>query len=583
MIRRTAACLSMFLLSAAAAAADSPAAGHWDGEIAVPGQPLKVIIDLTEKDGQWTGTIDIPAQGLSGFALSKINVKGRKATFEMAGVPGTPTFEGTISDDDKSMDGTFSQGGANLKFALKRAAAKQKTSEPKGVPGEGLAANWQGRIDAGPVKLRVILKIEEKDGALSGTFISVDQGNAEIPLTEIKLNGRAMSFQAPRVNGSYKGTMSADGSQVEGTWSQAGQSMPLNVVRLAGEPETAARPQEPGNDVSYRSRDVTFPGGGDVQLAGTLTLPQGEGPFPAVALLSGSGPQDRDEALMGHRPFLVLADHLTNRGIAVLRFDDRGVGDSTGNFGEARVRDFTDDAAAAAAYLATVPEVDGNKLGLIGHSEGGITGPAAAARDDTVKFLVLLAGPGVPMSDLLVQQLHDLLRSMSVPPDVIAAQVEATKKAYALLPSIDGPDDPDVARLRELLAESNESLPAELREMSGGPAAVDKAVQTLTTPWFLELSQTDPRVVLRRVSVPVLAVNGGTDVQVAADENLAAIEAALREGGNDAVTVRKFEGLNHLFQHSESGSVAEYATIDETFAPEVLTFVSDWILETTGN
>ena len=571
--------LALTLLLAAATtaiAAEPPPAGHWDGEITLPAGSLKIAVDLTKANDGWSGTIDIPAQGLREFALSDVSVNGRKVAFKMPKIPGDPTFAGTLSEDGTTLSGDFKQAGAELKFSLSKGEPKAK-KKPEFVPGEGLAGDWQGRIDAGVMKLRMILKVREEGGELTGTMVSVDQGNAEIPMSDVKLDGKAVTFKAPKVGGTFEGKLNADGSQLEGKWSQAGQSLDLTAGRLKGEAEPPKRPQDPKEPLSYDARDVTFPGGADdVSLAGTLTVPRGKGPFPAVALLTGSGPQDRDEALMGHRPFLVLADHLTRNGIIVLRFDDRGVGESTGEFGEATTKDFAADAKAAAEFLSAQDKVDPDRVGLVGHSEGGLTGPMAAVESDRVKFLVLLAAPGVPMADLLSRQSADVLKSMGAGEDVAAA-AEAQKAVLAMLKDIDGADDPDVPKLREQLRKSNASLPEAYRDDSD--AGIDRAIETMTDRWFRELALTDPRPTLRRVRVPVLAVNGETDVQVAADENLPAIESALREGGNTAVTVRSFPGLNHLFQHSDSGSPAEYGEIEETFAPEVLEVIAQWIRE----
>ena len=554
------------------------AAGHWDGEITLPAGSLKIAVDLAKEEAGWSGTIDIPAQGLRDFTLSDVSVDGRDVGFKMPKIPGDPTFEGKLSNDGDTLAGEFRQGGATLTFKLVR-GEKAAEAQPEFVPGEGLAGDWQGRIDAGVIKLRIVLKLIESDGELTGKLISIDQGNAEIPLEDIELKGRKVSFAAPKAASSFEGTMNEDGSQIEGKWSQAGQKLDLTAGRLAGEAKPVERPQNPKEPLSYDVEEIKFSGGSDgVTLAGTLTMPRGEGPFPAVALLSGSGPQDRDESLMGHRPFLVLADHLTRNGIIVLRFDDRGVGESTGKFGEATTRDFAADAKAAAEYLSAHAKVDADRVGLVGHSEGGLTGPQAAVESDTVKFLVLMAAPGVPMSELLARQSADVLKSMGLGDEFAQSQSATQKKALAMLADIDGPNDPDVATLRKLLEESNASLPDGYRE-EDPTAAIDAAVKMMTNRWFRELVLTDPAETLRKVRVPVLAINGGTDVQVAADANLPAIEAALRDGGNEEVTTKLFPGLNHLFQHSESGSVAEYGEIEETFAPEALEVISTWILQ----
>ena len=568
--------LFTLLIAPTAFAAGPPAAGHWEGAITLPTGPLKIAVDLAEAGGEWSGTIDIPAQGLRGFALADVSVEDKNITFKLPKIPGNPGFAGTLSEGGDTLSGDFTQGGASLKFELKRGA---KAAGPEFVTGEGLAGSWQGELDAGVAKLRTVLNFEGGGDGLTGELVSVDQGGARVPLKDVTLKGRRVSFAAPAAAASFAGEMTADGSRIDGTFSQGGRKMGLSVGRLAGEAETPRRPQEPDGPLPYEARDVTFPGGGEgVTLAGTLTVPPGEGPFPAVALLTGSGPQDRDEAVMGHRPFLVLADHLTRSGVLVLRFDDRGVGESTGSFGKATVADFADDAAAAVAFLLKQPEVDASRLGLVGHSEGGLSGPMAAAETGDVKFLVLLAAPGVPMSELLVRQAADAVRTAGGDEAAAARQAEVQRRALAVVRDLEGPDDPGVAKLRAVFEESRATMPEALRD-GNADAAVADAVRLATTDWFRGLVRADPRDVLRRIGVPVLALNGGKDVQVAADENLPAIAAALREGGNGDVTTRAFPDLNHLFQHAETGAVSEYATIEETFAPEVLEVISDWIAE----
>ena len=568
--------LLTLLLASTSFAADPPAAGHWDGEITLPTGSLKIAVDLSESADKWSGTIDIPAQGLRGFALSDVSVDGRKVRFKLPKIPGAPAFDGTLAEDGDTLSGDFTQGGATLKFELKRG---EKAAAPEFVAGEGLGGSWQGELDAGVVKLRTVLNFEAGEDGLSGVLVSVDQGGAKVPLTDVTLDGRRVSFSAPAAAASFEGEMNADGSRIDGKFTQGGAKMDLSVGRLAGKAETPRRPQDPTEPLPYDVREVTFPGGEDgVTLAGTLTVPRGEGPFPAVALLTGSGPQDRDEAVMGHRPFLVLADHLTRSGILVLRFDDRGVGESTGSFGKATVEDFAADAGAAVAFLRKQPKVDAARLGLVGHSEGGLSGPMAAAETGDVKFLVLLAAPGVPMTELLVRQAADAVRTAGGDEAEAARQADLQRKALAVLRDIDGPDDPDVAKLRAVFAEANESRPEELRD-ENAEAAVETAVRLATSDWFRGLARTDPRDTLRRIDVPVLALNGGKDMQVAAEENLSAIAAALREGGNEDVTTRTYPELNHLFQHAETGAVSEYSTIEETFAPEVLEAIAEWINE----
>jgi len=326
------------------------------------------------------------------------------------------------------------------------------------------------------------------------------------------------------------------------------------------------RPQDP-SDRPYRVEEVSFGGGDpDVRLAGELTVPPGDGPFPAVALLTGSGPQDRDESLAGHRPFLVLSDHLTRNGIAVLRWDDRGVGGSSGDFSSATPEDFAGDAGAAKHFLAQDARIDPRAIGFIGHSEGGIVGPLAARQSDPA-FLVLLAAPAIPLlPDLYMTQMED----------VMATEGE-DKHISTIAPAVKG--------LHQILLQSETTEEARRRIQEhfsgmGYPKKTVAAFQNLWgTNWGRFYADFDPAPHVAAFGGPVLALFGSTDVQVAAHENAGPMQAALRHGYSK-VTV--FAGLNHLFQPSETGKVSDYLKIGTTIDPPVLDAISDWILNLTG-
>jgi len=351
-------------------------------------------------------------------------------------------------------------------------------------------------------------------------------------------------------------------------------------------PEPPARPQQPEPPYPYTVQDVTFANSeAGVELAGTLTLPDGNGPFPAVVLVSGSGPQDRDEALFGHKPFLVLADHLTRHGIAVLRYDDRGVGRSTGDFSTATSMDFTGDALAAVASLRARPDIRKDGIGIAGHSEGGLVAPMASTRSDEVSFIVMLAGPGVPGIDILVAQGELINRAAGASEDVI----EFNRRIQLGLADIVAAEpDPEVAgpRMQVFMHEVIESLPDEVREVIGGGMNDDAIIATvnqMNSPWFRSFLHYDPRPALENVEVPTLAVIGGKDLQVPPSLNIPEIEGAFDRGGNPDATVRVLPGLNHLFQETETGSPAEYGQLEQTMSPMLLDVVTDWILERFGS
>lgn len=351
----------------------------------------------------------------------------------------------------------------------------------------------------------------------------------------------------------------------------------LTLERAEGEPEGLRRPQKPPAEVPYRVEEVGFGSLAEgVRLAGTLTLPEGVGPFPAVLLISGSGPQDRDETLMGHRPFAVLADHLTRQGIAVLRVDDRGVGESTGDFAAATSEDFADDAEAGFHWLRGRAETDPAAVGLLGHSEGGIVAPMVAAREPAVAFLVLVAAPGVPGSELIPGQIERLARSTGADGAQVREQVTLQRRIQAVLLD-DLPDEERRRRLDELFEASLEILTEEQREQA--ETALDLQRRQLLSPWFRFFLAHDPATALRRVAVPVLAIWGAKDLQVPPEQNRPPLESALAAAGNDRVTTRVLPGLNHLLQTADTGLPAEYGRIEETVAPEALALISGWIGE----
>ncbi|MEO8483398.1 MAG: alpha/beta fold hydrolase [Acidobacteriota bacterium] len=433
-------------------------------------------------------------------------------------------------------------------------------------PAAAVVGDWSGTLDAGAIKLRVILHVTRADdGTLAARFESVDQGGAMLPTDSINVDGREVSFAIARASISFKGVLADDNQKISGTFTQGPGQLALVLSR--GTASIALnRPQEPKPPFPYRSEEVTFPGGADaVTLAGTLTLPAGAGPFPAVLLISGSGPQDRDEALMGHRPFLVLADRLTRAGIAVLRVDDRGAGKSTGNFATATTLDFASDAESGVRFLKGRPEVAQARIGLVGHSEGGLIAPIVASRSADVAFVVLLAGPGVTGQQILLHQQAKLSRAAGLSDAVIASRRKMFETAYDALK--DGDRDPDTrARVEKAFADGGMSQ--EERQV---------ALAQMGAPWFKTFLTLDPAVYLRQLKVPVLALNGSLDLQVDPAQNLPPMRAALATAGNTDTDVAEMPGLNHLFQHATTGMPTEYGTIEETMSPEVLTRVTTWI------
>jgi pimeloyl-ACP methyl ester carboxylesterase len=327
--------------------------------------------------------------------------------------------------------------------------------------------------------------------------------------------------------------------------------------------------QEPVKPYPYLDASVKVASVPGVRLACTLTTPRGKGPFPGAVLITGSGAQDRNEAFQNHRPFLILADDLTRRGVAVLRCDDRGFAKSTGDFPSATSLDFADDTEAEAAFLRAQRGIDPNRVGLIGHSEGGMIAPMVAARDPKIAFIVLMAGPGAPIRELMTAQREAVGRASGVDPAKIAKDDAALAKvdqAIADAPSSGAAE-----------AAVNRIMPADMPGMPAG--AVGLQAKFLSSPWYRFFIAYDPRIALSRVRVPILAINGSKDTQVVASLNLPAIAEATKANGD--VTIVELPGLNHLFQTAGTGAPSEYGQIPETLAPAALSTIGDWVVTHT--
>lgn len=450
-------------------------------------------------------------------------------------------------------------------------SARAETRNPDGI--------WQGTIQG---MLRLVLHVgRDSTGALTGKLDSPDQGAMGLAIDTLTFRGDSLRFVMRRLQAAYAARMSEDGQSLFGQWSQAGVAVPLDLKRSQRAP-VLVRPQEPQPPFPYRADTVRFANVRDgVSLAGTLTLPREGGPFPAVILITGSGPEDRDETIFGHRPFLVLADHLTRRGIAVLRVDDRGVGASSGTQRNATSEDFAGDVLAGAGFLKTRPGIDRRRIGLVGHSEGGLIGPLAAARSKDVAFLVLLAGPGLPGDSLLLLQNAALLRAAGAGDDMIAKQVASMRRV--LTGAKAGADSAAIlAAMRDMVEAQLENVPPDMRGQYGNVDSLAAgAARIYFTPWMQYFIATDPRPTLEKLRVPVLAITGEKDVQVT-PENVAAMRATFAKAGNRAATVKLLPGLNHMFQRCTACTVAEYGQLEETMAPVALDEISGWILRTTA-
>jgi len=470
-----------------------------------------------------------------------------------------------------------------LVMALVVGAGPASAQEVPLAPPNPAVGVWSGSLAPIPgIDLPLVFRIVWEEGALRATMDSPDQGAFGLPVAETFLVGDSLLLSLPGIGGRYSGRLSALDT-IEGQWEQGGQAFPLRLTRQMDGMPSRARPQEPVPPFPYEIRDVRFPNeDAGIHLAGTLTLPFGNGPFPAVALITGSGPQDRDETILGHRPFWILADFLTRAGIAVLRYDDRGVGESEGDFAASTSLDFAGDAGAAVAFLKAQPELDAKRVGLVGHSEGGLIAPLVAAARGDLAFQVLLAGPILPGETILHLQGAAIQAAMGASQSVIDGNRALQERLFQIVRE---EEDPGVRRQRAqtALEEWIAETPQDLRDAMGIPPApatrwIQGQVQSIDSPWFRFFLLHDPRPVLLETHIPTLALFGGLDLQVPAEENVAALEALLEPTDRDDITVRIFPRLNHLFQTAQTGTPAEYGQIEETFAPEALEAIATWIL-----
>lgn len=442
---------------------------------------------------------------------------------------------------------------------------------------QDITGQWNGALKVQGIQLRLVFNITKTETGYSATMDSPDQGAFGIPATATSFEDDKLKISITNANILYEGTL-GDDKIIIGVFNQGGQSFPMNLSRE--EIANSKRPQEPKKPFPYRSEEIIFENKqAEILLAGTLTMPAEDGTYPAVVLISGSGPQNRDEELFGHKPFLVLSDYLTRNGIAVLRFDDRGTAASTGDFSSATSVDFATDVASAVQYLQSRPEIDTSKIGLIGHSEGGIIAPMVAGDSDDIDFIVMLAGTGIRGDKLLLAQQALIGAASGMSPNQLAENEMLSKKVFEIILKEQGEEEMK-GEIRNHNTQVFRNIPAEnLPRGMTEDEFVNAQMAQMTSPWMQYFIRYDPAPALEKVSCPVLAINGAKDLQVPAKENLEAIKAALAKGGNTNVTTVELPGLNHLFQEAETGMLGEYAEIEQTFSPKAMEVVLDWIKE----
>jgi uncharacterized protein len=546
--------------------------GDWSGTLQAGDAQLHLVLHLLrDAKGELHGTLDSLDQGVYGMEVSSLFRQEATLSFELSSVGAS--YQGRISADHKYITGIWKQSGMGLALIFQRQAGGARRPADAVSAAEG---TWQGALEMKRLRLRLQLHVSHDDkGNLVAGLDSLDEGVSGVPATSVSERKGTLHFEVPVLQGTYDGTLNAAKNALTGRWTQSGETHELNF-RRSNRVLEARRPQNPVKPYPYLEEEVAIPNAkAQVMLAGTLTEPRGAGPFPAALLIAGSGPHDRDESIAGHRPFLVLADYLTRRGIAVLRYDKRGFAKSTGSEEEATTEDFASDAEAAIGYLKTRKEIDPKRIGLIGHSEGAMIAPMIAARSGDLAWIVLLVAPATTGEKTLLRQSELIARAGGMSENLVARSMAFDRQAY------------EVVR-EEKDRGARETKIEELVKSSGlgaamPPAALEAQIHAMSSPWFRYFLDYDPAPTLRKVKCPVLAMSGEKDLQVSAEENLPILRKALEEGGNKDVTVKEFPELNHLLQHCDTGSPTEYGAIEETISPEALETIGNWVLKHSGS
>jgi pimeloyl-ACP methyl ester carboxylesterase len=541
--------------------------GTYSGTLQAGEAQLHLLLHLSKsQNGSLRATLDSLEQGV--FAIEATSVSFSNYTLRIEVNSVGARFEGRVSPDHEIIDGNWSQGVASLpvKFKRETGAVARKPGDAV-FPVEGL---WQAAVETHGMRLRFQLHVShDPQGQLIAALDSLDQGVSGLPANRVVLNDPVLHFEIPAVAGVFEGALNAAKDTLTGTWSQTGADQLPLAFKRSDQPLELRRPQNPAKPFPYVEQEVSFESlAAGVTLAGTLTMPKGAGPFPGILLIAGSGPQDRDNSLANHRPFLVIADALTRRGFTVLRYDKRGVGNSTGHTDAATTMDLAADAAAALGYLKSRKDVDPARIGLLGHSEGAIIAPYLAKNSKEVAWLVLLAAPATAGEETLLNQSEMIGRASGLSDDQLEASLGFDKAAYALVRQ---EKDPTILSQKLVKLIKDTGLDSALP-----PAALETQLRMLTSPWFRFFLDYDPEPNLKAVKCPVLALYGQKDMQVPAKANLPLLQKALEETGNTHADVRELPDLNHLFQHAYTGTPAEYSAIEETFSPETLKALADW-------
>jgi pimeloyl-ACP methyl ester carboxylesterase len=552
--------LILLITGLASAQTVADRAGDWRATLETPGGDMRLQVTVTiDENGDQTAVLESLDQAPGQLIpISSVAISLDRFEFSIAAFGAR--FEGEWNDSEASYDGVFSQG-------MQIPTSFARPTEDTAVFIDGMDGRWEGQLIRNDTELEFALNIQTGQDGTRVTLDSVSQAAYDIPVRNFSRSGDAVSFQVPAANVTYQGEVNGD--TLSGDWMRPGfETVTVTFDRVSETVEAPNRPQTPQAPFPYTIEEVRIdnPDAEGVTLAGSLTLPEGEGPFPGVVLISGSGPQDRDETVWTHQPFAVLADHLTRQGIAVLRYDDRGFADSTSDFASATSYDFASDAAAVAQWMRNHPLI--RSVGLAGHSEGGLIAPIVAAEHSDTAFVILLAGPGTPGHRFIIDQIVANSEAMGVDPDETRARVAVME---TLVDAVRHARDRESAEavLDGLLTADNLAIlqvPADQKMTF---------INSMRRDWYRALVNYDPADWFAQMDQPVLALQGTLDLQIVAEPNVAGLDALLADKPDAQIVV--LEGRNHLFQNAQTGLMTEYAQIEETFDPEVMALIADWI------
>jgi pimeloyl-ACP methyl ester carboxylesterase len=541
----------------------------WYGVLHAGATQLRLQMEFVPDDsGKLSGKMISLDQGNAEIRCDSVRLDDHELFFELKSVGAK--FTGKLNESKDQATGTFEQLGAKMPFTLKKVDR---------IPTQKHLQTWTGLMRAGQKDFDFQFRVFESDDGQSALLDSFSENLFGISC-KWRVDDKKVTVEVPiaAAPATFTGNLDDDEQQITGTWKQGIAKLPL-VLTAVPLPETRKtefkRTQMPKPPFDYDVEEVSFKNIVDaLSLSGTLTHPKGNGPFAAIILISGSGPQDRDETLMGHKPFLVIADHLTRNGFAVLRYDDRGIGKSTGDFASTTTAGFANDAEAAFEFLKSDKRIAADKIVLCGHSEGGIIAPMIASRRDDVGGCILLAGTGVTGRQISVNQSRLISKAAGLPEHLIAANETMLRRLYERQ---EQGGEFDATFVSKLADEINQQLPESMRESYDAKMPIDATIGTIQTDWFKFFGSYDPAPALAKTKCPVLVMIGKNDVQVDPLLNLPPIEKALRQGKNPDFELHTLDKLNHLFQTSETGSLQEYSRIEETIAKPALDLITNWL------